>query len=114
MCTHGLAGTRSFGFQTSACVPALLACGWAAEAFLSRLACLPASSTNGSDGRSALEACMSKWVERQMEVRTAYDIRLTTAALAGLLACPHGALDAIQVGRLLEPASAWWVCVKVG
>ncbi|EFN50494.1 hypothetical protein CHLNCDRAFT_141290, partial [Chlorella variabilis] len=49
-----------------------------------------------SDGRSALQACMQKWCERQIEVRTAYDIRLTTAALAGLLACPHPALDAIQ------------------
>jgi hypothetical protein len=37
------------------------------------------------------------WCERQIEVRTAYDIRLTTSALAGLLAAPHPALDAMQV-----------------
>jgi hypothetical protein len=42
------------------------------------------------------------WCERQIEVRTAYDIRLTTSALAGLLAAPHPALDAMQVG------SAWF------
>ena len=51
-----------------------------------------------SDGRSALEVAMQKWCERQIEVRTPYDIKLTTTALAGLLVAPHPALDAIQVG----------------
>ena len=41
---------------------------------------------------------MQKWCERQIEVRTPYDIKLTTTALAGLLVAPHPALDAIQVG----------------
>lgn len=42
--------------------------------------------------------------ERQIEVRTPYDIRLTTSALAALLASPHPALDAIQVcGRAHVP-----------
>ncbi|PRW57646.1 importin-9 isoform X1 [Chlorella sorokiniana] len=49
------------------------------------------------DGRSALEAAMQKWCERQIEIRTPYDIRLTTTALAGLLTAAHPALDAIQV-----------------
>jgi hypothetical protein len=40
---------------------------------------------------------MRKWCERQIEVRTAYDIRLTTAALAALLTSSHPALDSIQV-----------------
>ncbi|KAI3434732.1 hypothetical protein D9Q98_002793 [Chlorella vulgaris] len=59
-----------------------------------------------SDGCSALEACMRKWCERQIEVRTAYDIRLTTAALAALLTSSHPALDLIQVkGKRLDTES---------
>ncbi|KAL4434017.1 hypothetical protein ABPG75_000458 [Micractinium tetrahymenae] len=56
-----------------------------------------------SDGRSALEAAMQKWCERQIEIRTPYDIKLTTSALAALLASSHPALDAIQVkGKRLD------------
>lgn len=40
---------------------------------------------------------MQKWCERQIEVRTPYDIRLTTTALALLLTCAHPAIDGIQV-----------------
>ncbi|KAL4441799.1 hypothetical protein ABPG77_003715 [Micractinium sp. CCAP 211/92] len=55
------------------------------------------------DGRTALEAAMQKWCERQIEIRTAYDIKLTTSALAALLISSHPALDAIQVkGKRLD------------
>jgi hypothetical protein len=53
----------------------------------------------------ALAPAMAKWCERQVEVRTPYDIRLTTTALGALLACPHPALDGVTVqGRRVEEA----------
>lgn len=57
--------------------------------------CLAAS--NLPDGRSALSAVMAKWVERQIEVRTPYAIKLTTTALATLLDSQHPALQQLQV-----------------
>lgn len=61
---------------------------------------------NQPDGRSALAAVMDKWVDRQIEIRTAYDIKLTTTALAALVGCGHPALAALQAkGRRLDIAS---------
>ncbi|PSC72945.1 importin-9 isoform X1 [Micractinium conductrix] len=61
------------------------------------------AGTKLSNGRSALDAAMQKWCERQIEIRTPYDIKLTTSALAALLTSGHPALDAIQVkGRRLD------------
>ena len=48
-------------------------------------------------GGSALEGVMRRWCERQIEVRTAYDIRLTISALGALLVSGHPALEGIQV-----------------
>ena len=45
----------------------------------------------------ALEPALQKWCERQVEIRTPYDIRLTTGALGALLTCPHPGLDAVGV-----------------
>eukprot|EP00887_Chlorella_sp_A99_P007628 scaffold20.g7628.t1 len=49
------------------------------------------------DGRPALPAVLDKWAERQIEVRTAYDIKLTTSALAAILTCGHPALEGVCV-----------------
>ncbi|KAL6779589.1 hypothetical protein ACKKBG_A12895 [Auxenochlorella protothecoides x Auxenochlorella symbiontica] len=67
----------------------------------SLLACL-AGTTLGS-GQPALHACLQKWVGRQIEMRTPYDIRLTTTALGALLLRPGADLDAVAVrGRRLD------------
>jgi importin-9 len=46
---------------------------------------------------SSLSAVMDVWTQRQMEIRTPYDIKLTTAALSKLLMSPHPALDTVMV-----------------
>jgi importin-9 len=59
----------------------------------------PDNAPGGTPPQSlpALEALMRKWTERQTEIRTAYDIKLTTSALAWLLACRHPALEGVTV-----------------
>lgn len=52
---------------------------------------------------SPLQRAMQKWTERQMEMQTPYDIRVTTCALGSLLLCPHPALDtAIVRGKRID------------
>lgn len=61
------------------------------------------TSPGSGDGQQALGACLQKWVQRQIEMRTPYDIRLTTTALGALLVRPSSALDAVAVrGRRLD------------
>lgn len=65
------------------------------------------ASATGPNGTSTLQAAMEKWTERQIEVRTPYDIRLTTTALGQILLCPHPALDAVVVkGKRLDTGRA--------
>jgi hypothetical protein len=57
-------------------------------------------------GVSALQVALQKWTERQIEIRTPYDIRLTTTALGTMLTCPHSALDSIIVrGKRIDEGS---------
>ena len=56
---------------------------------------------------SALSALMDVWTQRQMEIRTPYDIKLTTAALSKLLMSPHPALDTVMVkGRRTDTGNS--------
>lgn len=53
-----------------------------------------------------IELIMDKWVERHMELRTQYDILLSTIALGSILLCSHPALDSITVkGQRLDTSS---------
>ena len=64
--------------------------------FVECLSSIPLQQHNGNS-RTAFQVAMEKWMERQMEVRTPYDIRLTTTALASLLLCSHPAIDSLIV-----------------
>ena len=57
-----------------------------------------------AEGFSALQAVMDVWTQRQMEMRTPYDIKLTTTALTRILMTPPpSAIDDIYVrGRRLD------------
>lgn len=56
---------------------------------------------------SAVSAVMDVWTQRQMEIRTPYDIKLTTAALSKLLMSPHPALDTVMVkGRRTDTGNS--------
>ena len=46
---------------------------------------------------NALGTVMRMWTERQIELRAAYNINLTSTALALILSSRHPALDEIQV-----------------
>ncbi len=53
---------------------------------------------------NALGTVMRMWTERQIELRAAYNINLTSTALALILSSRHPALDEIQV----------WCCALAG
>lgn len=44
-----------------------------------------------------LQVAMDKWTARQMEIRTAFEIRRTLVALGRLLLCPNPAVDSTLV-----------------
>lgn len=70
------------------------------------LASIPIKDDSNEGQVSALHVAMEKWTERQIEVRTPYDIRLTIVALASILACPHQAIDSVFVkGKRIDDQS---------
>ena len=46
---------------------------------------------------SALQLVMDKWVERHIEIRTPYDIKLSILALSNILQCPNPLIDQVMV-----------------
>lgn len=57
----------------------------------------PCNCCAAEGDRNALGTAMRVWTERQIELRGAYCINLTSTALALMLSSRHPALDEIQV-----------------
>lgn len=57
--------------------------------------------------QSLFKMTMDKWVERHIEIRTPYDIRLSIVGLGSIAVCAHPAIDALYVkGKRIDTAKA--------
>jgi len=62
-------------------------------------------NTEGST--SALQNIMDKWIERHMEIRTPYDIKLSVIALGSILLSSHPAAEGLQVkGKRIDTSTS--------
>lgn len=83
------------------------------QSLLSVLATLSRIDTNAlinilsNIGAGVLQAVMDKWIERHMEIRTPYDIKLSIVALSSILSSNLPILDQISVrGQRIDTSSS--------
>lgn len=56
---------------------------------------------------SAMQSIMDKWIERHMEIRTPYDIKLSVIALGSILLSTHPAAEGLQVkGKRIDTSTS--------
>jgi hypothetical protein len=62
-------------------------------------------SIEGNAG--AMQSIMDKWIERHMEIRTPYDIKLSVIALGSILLSTHPAAEGLQVkGKRIDTSTS--------
>lgn len=55
----------------------------------------------------AMQSIMDKWIERHMEIRTPYDIKLSVIALGSILLSTHPAAEGLQVkGKRIDTSTS--------